>query len=353
MRNKKKSLLTSWIILVAFHFSSSFADTQQYSKLVAEFLVGFHGNDCLGFTTESGGQGPASLTIDFNNNIYILDNLNHRILVIDSTGKRIRIIDIKSEFGKGGQDIKVDNQGNIYILDKYPPFKPDILQKLGDAKELAKKKPAQLRVYDKNAQQIEIIYLGLNEINYAPNFIWGESAKALSVGFLRRTHKLDILRQIQMSNIKVMYSNVSPAILGTPVNNSDNAFFIFKKDKERTLKDYPGANRFNYIIFEDKFKNFSQVLPPEYSFVQFLYKDDYQNFYIEVSNKNDFVDKNSVKNHREIYKFSNDGELVAKFTFPKNWNSFYTRQFAVSPGGAIYYLYLNDLKNKFKLIRVE
>jgi hypothetical protein len=67
--------------------------------------------------------GVSSFTVNKEENIYILDNLNNRIQIFDSTGKHIAQWPFPKEFCKknGGystsaRDIGVDDSGNVYVL---------------------------------------------------------------------------------------------------------------------------------------------------------------------------------------------------------------------------------------------
>lgn len=69
---------------------------------------------------ETGGivAGPSDVTVDKDDNIYILDVENSWIRVYSNSGSYIKTIDIGKDLY--GSSIYVDNEKNIYILDSHP-----------------------------------------------------------------------------------------------------------------------------------------------------------------------------------------------------------------------------------------
>lgn len=74
------------------------------------------------FTLKGGEAGrdifvPGRIAIDRHDRVYVIDRLNRRILVADAAGAVLRSISVKDEGFYGFNDVRVDDDGNVYALD--------------------------------------------------------------------------------------------------------------------------------------------------------------------------------------------------------------------------------------------
>lgn len=60
---------------------------------------------------------PGRIAIDRQDRVYVIDRLNRRILVADAGGAVLRSISVKDEGFYGFNDVRVDDDGNVYALD--------------------------------------------------------------------------------------------------------------------------------------------------------------------------------------------------------------------------------------------
>lgn len=73
------------------------------STLVADSYTGF------------GPEGPTSFDVDKDNNIYVLDQLSGRVQKFSKDGKWISNFPVSTQDESVGEDIAIDNWGNVYV----------------------------------------------------------------------------------------------------------------------------------------------------------------------------------------------------------------------------------------------
>jgi|GEM_PF-5036472 len=255
--------------------------------------------------------GPASLKVDENNDIYILDAVNKRIQKYDNNGRLLLSIPIK----KPGIDFCIDSDGHIYLI-------------------------LYSRIIEKYSQ--EGILLSEYQIPDSIKFV-------TNITHVKR----------KMESIVVVETGEQRSYLFEPKILNFNADFK-KSSKLKSQKGYPSKFIDAYYITQ-KINKYSGIIKnlmtnseievvtsdPLASLV-FIDTDKFGNIFVSVES---FLGGPTINVKREIRKYNPNGEILARIKLYMNYYTFPNSDVAINDNGVIYQL--RPLKNKVQVLKIQ
>lgn len=302
------------------------------AKTVEVCVLGLgSGPDSVGLGSEStpgfASNGPSSLAIDKDENIYLLDAINFRV-------------------------IKIAKDGKIAALISYPHGETDRKDDAYYMSDLAIS-PENGNIYLLNQTQKTVFIL-----NQA-----GEMRGTISVrDQCELPHKIFVskLGEVLVSDLaggKVVVYNGEGTVTGRLVDDtagvySDKKGFIYalgEMDKEgRDILLMDGASNRQPRVFAKLVKSIKNTEPYDY---QILGQDDGYNFYASIVEK---IAEDVIQTL--VYKFDESGKAVARVKIMPLihiGDTMPTRYFNVSPNGVIYGVTSNKDYTKYVIVRIE
>ena len=336
-------------ITICIFFASVVIAAFASEKYVKEELIKFEtkrglGEDSytLGIFSEDGIlAGPTSMCIDGDGKIYILDTERRRILIFDNNGAYIKTISVSNNKRQSGTGIDVGGDGNIFVLDPFPPI-TDYETNLEKKGNFLLDDVLEIRAYNQEGvlKETDIFIFKRkfqmeNQISFREIFV--DSENSIYIGkynkFLNIMEKKSYINNFH----KVIYQTTNyDFIEARPSKNSEETIFFDENGKEsrEKYKNCPIKKKTDRINNE-----LSQYIG--YNFIGF---DDFGNEYFKVLKKigDQFTDV--------ILKFDKNDELVfITEDYLSNMVHDVIRYCTIDPLGNLYYLFIDG--NQAKLLK--
>jgi len=332
---------------------------EQYSESLFIFARWGTGNNELGFLRQPEGKfypdmGPNAISVDKNENVYVLDPVNRRIVVYAKDGQPKTTIPLNSLdkykiFDPWNNELFVDWSGSIYIRTQFLdfPFPNVAVVKINDAGELLSQYVPTAELREHFAPKTPQFEKFMKRVMGRPEM----TVLSENIGKLSKLHidNKGYVRGIVGDSMALNFSdnNISTvAIMGLPSGNIENSYVAEYQASLKKTSPKSTAQVRRLVLKNKRNEEISSVNPSEVvkylpfgalvKNLRYIANDDFNNTYFLA------LVEGVSDGSRFVVKYRADGSTLLGIVAVLDTSD---HPLAIGPSGSIYQLVWGSKKN--------